>query len=161
MEEHTDWTKFDLARELKWSENKVQLFIKKHALPYQLQRGKQKVLNPEDVMAFMADHPDMSLSKLAAHFGVATSNMLSYMKTHGIMKGGLLVKKVIGKHPSGRSVVIQKGESEKRYIYETFLGTGEATTWQTARDAARRTSFTEAEKQQGLDKGNWNWRAFD
>lgn len=36
----------------------------------------------------MADHPDMSLSQLAAHFGVATSNMLSYMKTHGIVKGG-------------------------------------------------------------------------
>lgn len=160
MEEHIDWTKFDLARELGWSEARVKQFIEKHGLPYQYKRGENKNLHPEEIMTFMANHPGMTLRKLAAHYGVATTNMSAYLKKNGIMKGGAKVRKVVGKHPSGRSVVIQKGTSEKSYLYETMQGSGEETTWQKARDAARLTSFTEEEKQQGLDIGTWKWREF-
>lgn len=64
--------------------------------------------------------------------------------------------KMIGMHPSGRSIVIEaKGNV---YLYETALGSGHETTLDKAKFSARFESFTAGEKRQGMDVGLWKWR---
>lgn len=70
------------------------------------------------------------------------------------------MKKIIGMHPSGRSVVIEVQE-EHLYVYETALGNGQESTLYKAKCSARLDSFTSEEKQQGLDIGKWKWREIE
>ncbi|MBC2178159.1 hypothetical protein HCB27_16925 [Listeria booriae] len=64
--------------------------------------------------------------------------------------------KIIGIHPSGRSIVIEyKGTM---YRYETSIGKGQESTLSRAKFSARYESFTATEKRQGMDVGSWKWR---
>lgn len=67
------------------------------------------------------------------------------------------MKKVIGMHPSGRSVVIEAQE-EHLYWYETTLVSGQESTLYKAKCSARLDSFTLEEKRMGMDIGKWRWR---
>ncbi|KGL43570.1 hypothetical protein [Listeria newyorkensis] len=67
--------------------------------------------------------------------------------------------KMIGMHPSGRSIVIEG--REKMYFYETAIGSGQESTLDKAKFSARFESFTAAEKRQGMDVGLWKWRVVE
>ncbi|MBC6316969.1 hypothetical protein [Listeria grandensis] len=64
--------------------------------------------------------------------------------------------KMIGMHPSGRSIVIEV--KDNAYLYETAIASGRESTLDKAKFSARFESFTPAEKRQGMDVGLWKWR---
>lgn len=161
IDENPEMPPSKLAKELGWTRSQVEHFIKKHHLRYQAKRKKRANLDFNQVKEYAVQHPDHTYGEIAKNFGVSTNSMTIFMTKYGIMKGGKIVNKVVAKHPSGRAIVVQKDASGEGYTYETIYGTGKETTLQKAKDAARRTSFTEEEKQQGLDKGTWKWRNFD
>ncbi|MBC6301610.1 hypothetical protein [Listeria booriae] len=66
------------------------------------------------------------------------------------------VMKIVGIHPSGRSIIIE--EKGCRYYFETALGSGREKTLNKAKFSAKFQSFTEAEKRRGMDVGVWKWR---
>ncbi|MBC1373669.1 hypothetical protein HB847_15050 [Listeria booriae] len=150
-----------LAKELGWTRSQVEHFIKKNHLRYKAKRRKKTYLDFNQVKEYATQHPESTYTELAKNFGVSTNSIVHFMYKYGIMKGGSIVSKAVAKHPSGRAIVVQKDVSGEAYTYETIYGTGKETTLQKAKDAARLTSFTEAERQQGIDKGSWKWRNFD
>lgn len=64
--------------------------------------------------------------------------------------------KLIGKHPSGRAIIIRLNNQE--YHYETANSFGSATSFTRAKTEARAVSFTSSEMNQGLHIGNWHWK---
>lgn len=64
--------------------------------------------------------------------------------------------KLIGKHPSGRAIIIRSGNQE--YYYETANSFGSATSLSRAKTEARAESFTTIEMDKGLHIGNWHWK---
>lgn len=160
IDENPEMPPSQLAKELGWTGSQVDHFIKKNHLKYQAKRRKRTYLDFNQVQEYTAQHPEYTYAQIAKNFGVPTNSMTIFMTKYGIMKGGKIVHKTIAKHPSGRAIMVQKDVSGEVYTYETIYGTGKETTLQKAKDAARLTSFTEAEKQQGLDKGTWKWRNF-
>ncbi|KGL46396.1 hypothetical protein BMT55_02020 [Listeria newyorkensis] len=85
LAKHTEWTHQEIAAHLQVSRETVMKYIKQYHLLYLPKNKKEKKKIYRDALhAFVVAHPDLSILKVAKHFGVSEATMKKRMEKHHI-----------------------------------------------------------------------------